>query len=284
MSQTPEPKKSTEILDSVILAAVGLAVGIFFSYYFQIRGTKALAMSLCIPISFLAVTKGLKFGAMLSLIGAAFYGSFVLLRIVQGTAQAGFIREGIVNIATIVALGFILGIISETLKSRDTNLFRVVTTVETFVPDEDTGLYNFKSFRWMLSGEMKRVHRYNTPMSLVFLKIDNLAEFQKRYDYNQEIELFRETGRFLRALIRDADYIGKYSDSEIGVILPETNSSGVNIVMTRMGEKRAQLLDKVASSWNEIVPSLSLSSANFPKDASNLEELIDVIDARYQSF
>ncbi|MCZ7585498.1 MAG: hypothetical protein M5R36_20345 [Deltaproteobacteria bacterium] len=168
MTQQASPSPPSEYRDSVIIGVLGLAVGIFFTGYFHLRGVAGLTFVICMPISFLAIAKGLKFGALVSVVGAAVYGSLVLFKIIQGTAQAGFMREGIVNIAIIIAVGFILGIVSETMKFRDSSIFRQVTTVETFVPDEDTGLYNFKSFRWMLSGEMKRVRRYNSPLSLVF--------------------------------------------------------------------------------------------------------------------
>ncbi|MCZ7585497.1 MAG: diguanylate cyclase [Deltaproteobacteria bacterium] len=90
-------------------------------------------------------------------------------------------------------------------------------------------------------------------------------------------------GRFLRGLIRDADYIGKYSDNEIGVILPETNSSGANIVLNRVHESTGRLRKTVSDNWDEIVPELAIAMANFPKDAGNLEELVNIIDSRYKA-
>ncbi|MCB1152715.1 MAG: diguanylate cyclase [Deltaproteobacteria bacterium] len=272
--------------DLIIITVIGVVVGLFFTTYFKVRGYDALTMILSIPIAFLAVSRGLRHGALMSIIGAAIYGTVILFTIIQGQSatQPGVIREGIANITVLIALGFILGIIFETFNFQLASPFKEVTTVETFVPDEETGLYNFKSFRWMLSGEMKRVKRYNTPMSLIFVRVDNLADFQRRYDYEQEIILYRELGRFLRGLLRDADYVGKYSDAEIGIILPETNANGVNIVMTRVAERRAALLESMVERWDEVPPQLSLSATNFPKDADNLEELVNVLDARYKPF
>jgi diguanylate cyclase (GGDEF)-like protein len=284
MAELEKHSTASEYRDSIVVAVLGLLVGLFFSRYCEIRGLQSITFLISIPIAFLAITKGLKFGALLSAVGAAIYGSIILFKIIGGHELYKDTGQSIVNIAIIIAVGFVLGIVSEAMKFRDSSTFREITTVETFVPDEDTGLYNFKSFRWMLSGEMKRVRRYNTPLSLVFFRINNLTEFQKRYDYNQEIALFRELGRYLRSLLRDADYIGKYSDSEIGAILPETNANGVNIVLLRIQQNRNKILDIMMSSWREIVPDISISAANFPKDASNLEEMVDVLDSRYKPF
>jgi len=284
MEEVEKQSNTTEYRDSIIIAVLGLLFGLFFGRYCGIRGLQSITFLIAIPVAFLAITKGLKYGALLSAVGSAVYGSIVIFKIIGGHELYKDTGQSLINIAIIIAVGFVLGIVSETLKFRDSSIFREITTVETFVPDEDTGLYNFKSFRWMLSGEMKRVRRYNTPLSLVFLRINNLAEFQKRYDYNQEIALFRELGRFLRSLLRDADYIGKYSDVEIGSILPETNANGVNIVLLRIQQNRDRIMDILISTWKDIVPDISISAANFPKDASNLEEMVDVLDSRYKLF
>jgi diguanylate cyclase (GGDEF)-like protein len=145
-----------------------------------------------------------------------------------------------------------------------------------------TGLYNFKSFRWMLRGEMRRVKRYNSPLSMLFFRVKNLDEFQKRYDYQREIMLFREIGQFLRRMLREADYVGKYSDNEIGIVLPETGLAGVNVVCNRLQESFPELRAKLNKLWDEVILDVEFSRANYPKDASNLEELVDVLDSRYQ--
>jgi diguanylate cyclase (GGDEF)-like protein len=278
------PKKSFEYRDLFTLTILGLLFGVFFAYFFQIRSYKALTFVMSFPIAFLAVTKGLKHGALLSVLSTAVYGSLVLFKIVQGTAQSGFIRESIANIGVLVSVGFVLGIISEVLDFRHSDSFQEVTKVETFIPDQESGLYNFKSFRWMLNGEIKRVKRYNIPLSLIFMRINNLEDFEKRYDAEEEIALFREMGRFLRQMLRDTDYIGKYSDTEIGLILPETNAAGTNVVLMRVAERREELIEAIESKWDEIVPDLTIGASNFPKDAGNLEELVNVIDSRYQAF
>jgi len=193
------------------------------------------------------------------------------------------LRQELMNISVMVGSGFVVGLITEFLTFRRAEPYKEeATIVETFVPDEETGLYNFKSFRWMLRGEMKRVKRYNSPLSLIFVKIDNLANFQKRYDYQQEVMLFREIGHFLRGMLREADYVGKYSDNEVGIVLPETGLAGVNVVCNRMQEKIGELQARLQKQWDEIGLEFHHSRANYPKDASNLEELIDILDSRYQ--
>ncbi len=277
------PSRAVDLRETIVILVVGLVAGIVFQYQFEV-GRHAFAFVLAIPVVIFAVSKGFKQGALSSVIAAAIYGSYLLLRhfVGQEIARSELWAQQI-NLGVLVASGFVPGIISEFFHFRRSDPFvEEATIVETFVPDEETGLYNFKSFRWMLRGEMRRVKRYNTPMSLVFLKVNNLEDFRKRYDYTQEVMLFKEIGQQLRSMLREADYVGKYSDNEIGVVLPETGLAGVNIVCNRFAEGLAELRSKLKKGWDEIEITFEISRANFPKDAGNLEELIDMIDSRYE--
>jgi diguanylate cyclase (GGDEF)-like protein len=268
-----------------VILGVGIMTAIVFESQFDVVQVHKLAFVLALPVAFFAVAKGFRYGAVAAIIAGAVYGSKLLYdQIFVGSGIGeGRLQTELFNLASIVGTGFIVGLITEFLYHRQLEPFKEeATIVETFVPDEETGLYNFKSFRWMLRGEMKRVKRYNSPMSMAFLKIKNLDEFQKRYDYQKEVMLFREIGHFLRSMLREADYVGKYSDNEIGLVLPETGLAGCNVVCNRMREKFGEMHDRLNKMWDEATLDFEFSQANYPKDASNLEELIDVLDTRYE--
>jgi len=283
MSEKSQKKNTLDLRELVVILAVGVVVGLVFQAQFGVANHK-LAFVLAMPVVLFAVAKGFRHGALLAVIAAAIYGSYLLFDhfIGEPISRSRLWVEQL-NLGVIIAAGFVPGIISEFLNFRRHDPFKEeATIVETFVPDEETGLYNFKSFRWMLRGEMKRVKRYNTPMSLVFVRVNNLDDFRKRYDYQHEVMLFRDIGHHLRSMLREADYVGKYSDNEIGIVLPETGLAGVNIVCNRLTEKQKKLKEGLGKRWDEIEISFDYSRANYPKDAGNLEELIDILDARYE--
>ncbi|NLH47616.1 MAG: diguanylate cyclase [Myxococcales bacterium] len=277
-------KKNIDVRELLVILVVGLIASVVFLEWFDIKTGYRLAFFISLPVVLFAVAKGFRHGALAAVIGAAIYGTKLLYgQLFQSGLGESLLRNELINITVIVGSGFVVGLVMEFLHFRRSEPFREeATIVETFVPDEETGLYNFKSFRWMLRGEMRRVKRYNTPLSLIFLKIVNLDSFQKRYDYQQEIMLFREIGQLFRGMLREADYVGKYSDNEIGVVLPETGIAGVNVVCARLEERIADLRVHVKKKWDEINLEFEYSRANYPKDAGNLEELIDVVDSRYQ--
>lgn len=267
----------------IIILVIGIVAALVFKAQFGIH-QHGFAFVLSLPVVLFATAKGFRHGAVLAVIAAAIYGTYLLFRHFFGQEVGRselWVQQ--INLGIIIASGFVPGVIAEFLHFRTSDPYREeATIVETFVPDEETGLYNFKSFRWLLRGEMKRVKRYNTPMSLIFFKVLNLDNFRRRYDYQQEVMLFKEIGQFLRSMLRESDYVGKYSDNELGLVLPETGFAGVNIVANRFLEKREDLDNRLAKNWDEIDLRFEVSRANYPKDASNLEELIDIIDARYE--
>lgn len=281
--ETNNSQDQRDTRGTIIIFVVSILVAILFRIQFKVQSEYALAFILSMPVVVLAISRGFRNGALAAIVSAAIYGVFLIFSRATGDSiETARLNLEIINIAVIITSGFILGLLSEFLNFREP--FKEATTiVETFVPDEETGLYNFKSFRWMLRGEVKRIKRYNRPMSIVFLKIDNLDVFQKRYDYQQEISLFKEIGLYLRAMLREADYVGKHSDNEIGIVLPETPIGGSDIVCKRLEETIPVLSKKLNKIWDEIQLSFYYSHANYPRDASNLDELIDVLDARYQS-
>ncbi len=284
MSEANEAKRQTmDFREFIVLLIIGLVIGFVFRLQFGVH-EYSLAFILSFPVVLFAVNRGFRHGALAAVVAAAIYGSYLLLGHFFGNPiTRSRLWEEQLNLGIIIGSGFIPGIITEFLQFRKHDPFKEeATIVETFVPDEETGLYNFKSFRWMLRGEMKRVKRYNTPMSLIFIKLLNLDNFRKRYDYQQEVLLLKEVGHHLRSMLREADYVGKYSDNEVGIVLPETGLAGVNIVCNRLVEKHGKLMGMLNKSWDEIELEFEFSRANYPKDASNLEELIDILDSRYE--
>jgi diguanylate cyclase (GGDEF)-like protein len=276
------PQSTSEVRDIGLILVLGVVTALIFKFHFGVQREFGLAFVMAFPVVLFAVSKGFRYGALASVVAGAIYGTILLFRLLTSNElSAPRLDFELINLAIIFGSGFGLGLVSEYVNFRDP-FKEEATIVETFVPDEETGLYNFKSFRWMLRGEIRRVQRYNRPASLIFWRVVNLDDFQRRYDYNEEVKLFKEIGLHLRNMLRESDYIGKHADNEMGIVLPETNAEGSSIVHSRMIDTHEQLLQKLRRGWDEIDLDFECSQATFPKDAGNLEELIDVIDSRYR--
>jgi hypothetical protein len=175
-------KKSFDFREFAVILVVGLLTAFVFDAWFNVRPGFGPAFFFSLAVVFFAVAKGFRYGAMAAVVAAALYGSKLLFSQLFGDGIGDVrLRAELINLAMIVGSGFVVGLITEFLYFRLNEPFKEeATIVETFVPDEETGLYNFKSFRWMLRGEMRRVKRYNSPLSMLFFRVKNLDEFQKR--------------------------------------------------------------------------------------------------------
>ena len=279
-----EPKRS-DLKESFAMLFFGLICGSILIYRLGVEDYNALTVLFVVPIIMLSIAKGFRFGALLSIICGAAFGTLILIGILNERIGPGAIVDNMANLAIIIGFGFVLGIVSEYFRFGIGEQWRQETTViETFVPDQETGLYNFKSFRWMLRGDLARLKRYNRPMSVVFFRMRGLSEFRSQYENIEEFKLFREIGLFMRELVRESDYIGRYSDDEVAIALPETDREGCMKMITRVQNDRNLLKEAIVARWKNAKIRFQISHATFPQDAKTIEELVNVLDNRYSDF
>lgn len=94
---------------------------------------------------------------------------------------------------------------------------------ELSLTDELTGLFNARHFFRQVQTEVERATRYNSPLSLCVLDIDNFKQYNDTYGHLNGDAVLTELGRVIRKLIRDADSAYRYGGEEFIIILPETN-------------------------------------------------------------
>lgn len=96
-------------------------------------------------------------------------------------------------------------------------------TKELTVRDELTGLYNEGYIRSRLDEEIKRATSYQRPCSFVILEVDNFKRFR---DLSGEIEAeqsLKKIAQTLKESTTDTDKVGRFSDHQFAMILPEKN-------------------------------------------------------------
>ena len=108
------------------------------------------------------------------------------------------------------------------------------------ITDGLTGLYNHRYFYDRLAQDVARAKRYDLPLSLLMIDIDDFKCYNDAHGHRAGDGLLRELGRVLRAQTRQQiDLVARYGGEEFAVILPSTGVAGA----TRAGER---LLDAVA--------------------------------------
>jgi diguanylate cyclase (GGDEF)-like protein/PAS domain S-box-containing protein len=152
-------------------------------------------------------------------------------------------------------------------------------TKETSILDDVSSLFNFRYFHQTLDRELKLVARHRSPLSLIFIDMDNFKPVNDQHGHMRGSKVLREVGFLLRAAIRDTDVAARYGGDEFVVILPDTDQEAAG----RMGERIRKLILGSVFLQEEglnIRLGASIGVATYPTDALSKEELIRIADER----
>ena len=89
--------------------------------------------------------------------------------------------------------------------------------------DEDTGMPNQRALAQSLESQVSRSRRYQNPLTILIMQVDNLDEFTAIHDSGSAKPLLVALRNMLNDQFRWADTIGRMTDNEFLLILPETH-------------------------------------------------------------
>ena len=91
------------------------------------------------------------------------------------------------------------------------------------ITDGLTTLYNSRQFYEAIELEIDRSNRYNHPLGLLLLDIDNFKQYNDTHGHLEGDKVLATLGRTIKTLLRTMDSAYRYGGEEFTVILPETN-------------------------------------------------------------
>ncbi len=94
---------------------------------------------------------------------------------------------------------------------------------ELSVRDTLTGLHNRHYFHDTLAQEVKRAHRYDRRLALIFFDIDDFKAINEEIGHLGGDAVLEEAAQRLRSVVRGADIACRVGGDEFGVILPESS-------------------------------------------------------------
>jgi diguanylate cyclase (GGDEF)-like protein/putative nucleotidyltransferase with HDIG domain len=92
--------------------------------------------------------------------------------------------------------------------------------------DSVTGLLSARAFRGRLSEEVERARRYQRPLSLVVISIDDFGALELRHGFRAGDDLLISVAKRLSSATRAHDLVGRTSQAEFGLLLPDTHAEG----------------------------------------------------------
>src|SRR5579862_8847570 len=100
--------------------------------------------------------------------------------------------------------------------------------------DPLTRLHNRRFFHEQLEREVARSHRYRRRLSVLILDVDDFSGLNMRIGRLGADAVLVELARQLEAAVRTADIACRIGDDEFGVILPESEVGGAELLATRI--------------------------------------------------
>lgn len=144
--------------------------------------------------------------------------------------------------------------------------------------DSLTRLYNHRYFKSVLDHEYKRAMRYNQPLALLMIDIDNYKLYNDQYGHPRGDEVLIEVANIIKFTAREVDIVARYGGEEFSVLCPETTAEEASIIAERIRyniecypfpNRETQPLGAVT---------VSIGVAGFPRDSAGSEDLIDHAD------
>lgn len=159
------------------------------------------------------------------------------------------------------------------------------------IKDNLTGAYNLSYFNQALSNEIQRAKRYERPVSLLLLDIDDFSKYKVDKSEGEANELIIRLAHVLATNIRrhrgdtvyDVDILCRYEHDKFAIILPETaaeasskdnESAGAVTLAKRLMGKVAEVIT------SETGITVSIGIAGYPYHALEAKSLVQAtVDA-----
>jgi diguanylate cyclase (GGDEF)-like protein/PAS domain S-box-containing protein len=127
--------------------------------------------------------------------------------------------------------------------------------------DALTGAYNRREFTTMAEREALRAGRYQHPLSLLLLDLDDFSALNERYGTAAGDALLQAFADMCAHALRSVDIMGRWSAKEFIILLPETDSSGAMVIAERLRRRMTGLT--VAAGEATVHATVSIGVAQF---------------------
>ncbi len=143
--------------------------------------------------------------------------------------------------------------------------------------DSLTNLYNHRTFYERLDEELKRASRYEKPLSIVLIDLDNFKSVNDTNGHQFGDYLLVKCAEWLRHELRQTDIICRYGGDEFGVILPETQREDAHAMMCRLTVtfKKLGIKEGTPPSFG-----MSFGLSSHPEDDGTVIHLVHAADER----
>ncbi len=144
--------------------------------------------------------------------------------------------------------------------------------------DEMTGLANYRSCHETLEKETERAKRYNRPLTIMMIDIDDFKGCNDTYGHLAGDAAMVQISGLIKAQTRTSDVVARYGGEEFMVIVPETTIEEASFVAERIRQaiEKHPFVSEEGTPMASLTVTIGLSS--LPDRASTKKDLIRTAD------
>ncbi|MBA1145948.1 diguanylate cyclase [Ectothiorhodospiraceae bacterium WFHF3C12] len=143
--------------------------------------------------------------------------------------------------------------------------------------DPLTGLANRREFYKLLVDELERAQRYDRPLALLWLDLDDFKQVNDRLGHLAGDEVLRRLAHLLADSVRTADRVARIGGEEFVVLLPEMGLEEASETAERLrrlvGETRFEL-----DGGDAVSTTVSVGVAVYPVHGASVDDLAGAAD------
>jgi diguanylate cyclase (GGDEF)-like protein len=143
------------------------------------------------------------------------------------------------------------------------------------VTDSLTSLYNMRFIKKRLNEELSRSLRHNLNLTLMIVSLDDFTSYNEAHRRAHSNGVVKKMARVLDSSLRDIDLIGRASEAEFFLILPETPTKDALVVAERIERMVSKELGGGNGATHSEAVTTSIGIASFPEHGDSPGDMID---------
>jgi len=152
---------------------------------------------------------------------------------------------------------------------------KIQQTFEMAVKDPLTKLYNRQYLNEYAKKAFNKLQREESVLILIFIDLDNFKYVNDSFGHKEGDKVLQQVAEILQNTFRNYDIIVRYGGDEFVIFIEDSNFDSKNIEKTLL-----YFVERVEDKLNKFKISASYGYALAPKEALELEKLIEIADEK----
>ena len=161
----------------------------------------------------------------------------------------------------VMMLAYTLGLVGPMVRRARRQASDLAELALLSTTDPLTGILNTRGFQDRCTLEIHKAKRYNRPLSLLMVDPDGFAAINSAHGRRGADTILRALTATLERGTRDTDLVGRVGAEEFGVLLPETDCNGAQLVAERLRARISELVVPVDGSAVSCTVSIGIAAA-----------------------